>query len=334
MNTEFLKDLYRDDKIGLMSIDKLYKFIKLKYPSKKITKKEITEYLQSKKEHQVFKNQDNKNKYSTIRAYTIGGAVQGDLIDMNYYTKFNKGLRWILIVIDVFSRRIFLRSLKNKTGSAVLKVFENIEDEFKDKGYSIQSLMLDAGPEFKNKSFINHFKSLEENGKLFFKNPEIHNSGLAIVDRAIRTCRDLFKRLFVKNDDLVWIDDLNNIEQVYNQQFNKGIQASPIDVWYKKDTITYKPKNEVDKLNIGDKVRILLNNDIFNKKYNNKWSGEIYEVKEDIGVGYKLVGKNRKYFRWELLKVGNSNLSKNNISGQLKEARLNNKVKRVVRELN
>ena len=127
---------------------------------------------------------------------------------MNYYTKFNKDLRWILIVQDVFSRRIFLRSLKNKTGSVVLNAFKHIEDEFKEMGYEIQSLVMDSGVEFKNQLFLNHFKQLENDGKIFFKNPELHNSALAIVDRSIRTCRDIFKRLFVKNDNLVWIDSL------------------------------------------------------------------------------------------------------------------------------
>ena len=127
---------------------------------------------------------------------------------------------------------------------------------------------------------------------------------------------------------------LDDVEQTFNSQYHKGIQAVPIDVWYKKDTITYKPKNEVDELNIGSHVRVLVKSDIFNKKYNNKWSGDTFIVKSQDGVGYKLEGKQRKYFRWELLLVDKPKKNNNEIVNQLKDARINNKVKKVLKNLN
>ena len=94
--------------------------------------------------------------------------------------------------------------------------------------------MCDKGSEFNNQKFLTHFKSLNDAGKIYFKNPEIHNSGLAIADRAVRSVRDIFKRLFVKNYNLIWINSLNDVEQTYNSSFYKGIKAVPIMFVIKK----------------------------------------------------------------------------------------------------
>ena len=64
-----------------------------------------------------------------------------------------------------------------------------------------------------------------------------------------------------------------------------------------------EPPREVETLNVGDQVRILLRNNNFEKKNLQKWSSKIYQVVEKVGVGYMLNGEKRKYFINELLKV-------------------------------
>ena len=69
------------------------------------------------------------------------------------------------------------------------------------------------------------------------------------------------------------------------------------------------------------------------EKYSNKWNDEIFEIKSHDGVGYRLHGKNGKFFRWQLSVVNEPTKNTNNIKKQLKEASINNKLKRELNKL-
>jgi hypothetical protein len=47
-------------------------------------------------------------------------------MDMQKYSDENNGTRFILVVIDIFSKYIFLQPLKNKRGDEVSKAFKRI----------------------------------------------------------------------------------------------------------------------------------------------------------------------------------------------------------------
>ena len=77
-----------------------------------------------------------------------------DLVEMQQFSKWNKGYKYLLMVIDVFSKYGWIAPLKNKKGETVAEAFESI---FK-KGNRRQPKMLwtDKGSEFYNK----HMKDL------------------------------------------------------------------------------------------------------------------------------------------------------------------------------
>lgn len=58
--------------------------------------------------------------------YGIADTLQADLIEMQPYEEENQGYRYILIVIDVFSKVAFAEPLKNKTGATVTKAMNSI----------------------------------------------------------------------------------------------------------------------------------------------------------------------------------------------------------------
>ena len=51
---------------------------------------------------------------------------QMDLADMKYLQKFNSNLRYLLVVIDVYSRYAWVEMLKNKNNEIVLCKFKEI----------------------------------------------------------------------------------------------------------------------------------------------------------------------------------------------------------------
>ena len=83
------------------------------------------------------------------RTSTIDRQWQGDLVEMNDFVSVNKGYKYILTVVDLFSRYAWARALKNKTGQVVTKAFESILKEGRKPHY-FQS---DEGLEFDNRHF-------------------------------------------------------------------------------------------------------------------------------------------------------------------------------------
>ena len=129
MNDTFLKKIYYDKEIGLKSPIKFYKYLKENYPDKNYTMKQIKEYVEKQKTDQVYKQVKNTNRYNEIDTYFVD-VVNFDIMDMGYYKNYNKGYRFILVCIDVYSRRVFMRALKSKSAENTMRGIESIEEEF------------------------------------------------------------------------------------------------------------------------------------------------------------------------------------------------------------
>ena len=77
--------------------------------------------------HQSLKNNQLKNyKKRTVYLGFKDNAWGADLADMQLISKFNKGFRFLLCVIDIFSKyaRVFL--LKDKEGDSIVDAFQKI----------------------------------------------------------------------------------------------------------------------------------------------------------------------------------------------------------------
>jgi len=70
-----------------------------------------------------------------------------DLADMTSLSKQNAGIRFLLIVIDVFSRFLWVEPVKNKTGKYVLNAMKKIFN----RGKIPKKLRTDQGREFNNR---------------------------------------------------------------------------------------------------------------------------------------------------------------------------------------
>ena len=51
---------------------------------------------------------------------------------------------------------------------------------------------------------------------------------MSIIDRVIRTLRDLFKKVFVVNGNYYWLDDMYRIERNYNNTYHTGIEQNQL----------------------------------------------------------------------------------------------------------
>ena len=100
---------------------------------------------------------------------------------MQLTSNFNKRFRFLLCVIDIFSRYAWVVPLKDKKGGSIVNVFQKILKESDRKPNKIR---VDKGSEFYNSSFK---KWLKDND---IKMYSIHNKGKSVVaERFIRTLK-------------------------------------------------------------------------------------------------------------------------------------------------
>jgi hypothetical protein len=192
---------------------------------------------------------------------------QIDLIDMGERRK-DGDYRYILMTIDIFSRKAWAHPLTSKNPKEVLQSFKKID---------VKPLLLqvDEGGEFKGV-----FK------KYFGKETKVYNtfSGMKaeFVERLNRTFKEMFQKEFTKKQRLDWVDVIPKITDEYNNNIQSSIGATPNEV-YKKEKMPehneIKAKPIRYKFKIGDFVRISKTRGIFEKpSMTENWSHEVFEI--------------------------------------------------------
>ena len=192
---------------------------------------------------------------------------------MQLISKFNKGFRFLLCVIDIFSKYAWVVPLKDKKGVSIVDAFEKILD---DSNRKPNKLWVDKGSEFCNNCFK---KWLKDND---IEMHSIHNEGKSVVaERSIRTLKiKIYKYLTLVSKN-VYINKLYDIVGEYNNTYHRTINVKPVDV---EDNTYIDFKKEVNdkdpKFKVGDHVRISRYKNIFAKGYTPKWSEGVFVIKK------------------------------------------------------
>ena len=85
----------------------------------------------------------------TVFAKHVGDIWTADLVDMSSFSRSNKGYKYLLTVIGVFSKYGWIVPLKTKTDKKVAQAFRKLF-----LGGSPSSLWTDKGIEFYNQQLI------------------------------------------------------------------------------------------------------------------------------------------------------------------------------------
>ena len=105
-----------------------------------------------------------------------------DLADMQLISKFNKGLKFLLCVIDIYSKYAWVVPLRDKKGVSTVNVFQSILKKSNRKPHKI---WVDKGSELYNRSMKSW---LEKNVIEMYS---AHNEGKSVVaERFIRTIKN------------------------------------------------------------------------------------------------------------------------------------------------
>ena len=174
---------------------------------------------------------------------------------MQSLSKYNKGIKYLLCAIDLFSKYAWVVPIKDKKGTSIVNAFQKIISE----GRKPNKIWVDQGSEFYNNSFKDFLK---------IKNIEMYstyNEGKSVVaERFIRTLKNkIFKHMTAISKN-AYFDVLDNNLNKYNNKVHRSIKMKRTDVTSNSYAEYNEDLNKKDpKFKVGDHVRISKYENIF-----------------------------------------------------------------------
>ena len=213
--------------------------------------------------------------------YHIDDIWSLDILDLkDYGPENNRGYRYVLVVIDNFSKFGWTVPLKNKIAQTIKDSFENILISSKRSPNLIET---DRGKEF-YKNIIQD--SLNRNNIKIYSRKSSYDA--IFVERFNRTIRDLLIKPVFEKGDRKRIDILPTITKQNNNRIHSSTKLTPIQASLKKNegfvykNIIDKRKKVKPKFQINDVVRTADLEKTSSKGDTTNWSHKLYKITEII----------------------------------------------------
>lgn len=298
-NTDYLKKIYYTpgNPGAFAGPQKLYQAVK-KEGKYKIGRVRIRQFLNNEDPYSLMKPIRRTFPRSRVVVDTIDSMWDGDSADVSNISSHNDGYKFLLVLIDIFSRFLFLIPLKNKQ-------HQSITDGFKlvfQSGRKPNTIRTDKGSEFKNR-WVKAFYKKEGIHTIYIQNETKAN----YAERVIRTMKNLMYRYFLKNRTYRYVDVLQDLVSSCNQRPHRSLGERAPSTVNKENAdeirlVTYlttrkqRPKAKVSmktplksmdtklrnkpkfKYKIGDNVRISQLKHPFQRDYQQKWTEEYFKV--------------------------------------------------------
>ena len=239
----------------------------------------VKEALQGQESYTLNRSVVRKFPRNRVVVEGIDSQWDSDLADLALLSTKNDGYKYLLVMIDIFSRYAWVRPLKTKFAKEVVKAMDSI---FK-KGRKPAVLRSDGGKEYNNaivKTYltnqgIHHFRTFNETKANY-------------SERLIKTLKSKLYRYMVANNTLRYINVVQDMVKSYNNTVHSSLGRPPSEVYKgNEDEVRYeqylrRPKQELKPQRYtfkpSDKVRIALIREKLDRDYGQKWSGEVFII--------------------------------------------------------
>lgn len=281
-----------------------------------LTKSELAKFSQKELEKyadEIHKPFRKHNVFLKVKVFNKDDIWSADLIELPLQNNY----KFVLTVIDLYTKFTWVRKLKNKTGTVTKEAFEDI---MKSSERKPKKLWVDKGSEFYNKVFEG---MLKENDIHMYST---FNEGKAVIienfNRILKT--KLWKR-FTMQGHQRWTKILQEVVDEYNNNIHSAIEVSPIEASknpekirdrimqnnYENELESYDSSPRKASLRVGDRVRIYKYKKHFEKGFTGYWTSEIFKIKKvnnTVPITYELEDLNNeeiigRFYTNELLKT-------------------------------
>ena len=267
----------KNKKYAYSGISKIYEYYKGSLPVKKIEKElaGISTYTRHKEGKRI-------TNYNPFFVYQPNEMWQ---IDIMYLPVNNasKTPRYQLCVLDVFSRKMFIRIMRKKDAETVVKCFDEIHNE---ANFTPKKIVADKGSEFIAEKFQEYCTFFGI--KLIFTYNE---TKAAHVERAQRSFQNILYRILEEYQTLNFLPYLDDALNIYNNRKNRITGFSPNQAYKKKyessvlNNLVKKYQENISvkktpKFKEGDFVRVRELRNKFARGYHPYFSEEIFKIKK------------------------------------------------------
>jgi hypothetical protein len=265
-----------------------------------ISKDELQRFLQSQEEYTMHKG---VKKTHTTQRIIVGGVDllhQYDLMDVQSISGVNNKYRFLLGVIDTFSRFVSVIPLKDKKAGTVLQGLKKIYEK-RDLPLRGES---DKGREFLNKQVQDYLKSKEI---VFFTPHGTYKS--PHIERFWRNLRNLMGHYFTQHNTKRWVGVLDQLMQTYNSRINRSTGVSPIEALKPElsaqiferlyGDLERAPTHKLHKpkFHIDQTVRMSVAKHPFEKGHEANFTRELYRISQVLDndpIQYRLEALNKE----------------------------------------
>lgn len=264
----------------------------------KIQKEDVRSFLESQDVHTLHK----PVRKSIVRRRVFMGKPftqwQVDLVDMRSFKKEGNVPGWILMCIDVFTKKAFSVPVLSKQNDDIIKGFQTIFNQL-PQGQIPSKIQSDKGHEFLGQKVQNWVKA---RGIKWFTTQDDYTKA-SIVERLNRTIKGKMWKVFEAKDTKKWVDILPSIIDGYNETFHSTIKMTPNEAHtddpemvarvynntHYRSRLNRGLKREVLNpptrgVNVDDPVRLNKTKGIFDKGYLPNYTDEIFKVKQKEGT--------------------------------------------------
>jgi len=298
---DYLESVYYDpSKPGSFGGPKaLYKAVKSE-GKRVISMGKIKRWLKSQEVYTMHRRTVRKFKRNKVYVEKMDQMWDVDLMDMNQYAKQNDGTKFVLLAIDILSRFAWAVPLLNKKAPTVQEGFDKLLE--KSQPRQPVKIRSDHGGEFVNARMKKWFKT-----RRILHSVTTNEVKANYVERLIKTIKRRIIKMFQHRNSFKYVDELDDIMDGYNNTYHSSIKRRPASVNSDNEDIVYydlyvvplmrepvKKRSKVSekktnkkkkstkksafRFKIGDEVRISYLRRLFDREYDQTWTGEVFTV--------------------------------------------------------
>lgn len=275
------------------NVETLLRLVRATPGGTKCTRKLVIDFLTKQPSYTVHRRVARRQfPRRIIRVPTRGVRVDADLIELGDLSPWNAGHRYILVLIDAFSRYVWAKPMKNKQSDTAANALKHIIARGQETNrFHTLVLYSDGGREFIGAPFQSVLKREKIKHRICTSN-DYH---CPFVERVIRTIKEKLFQAMTSSLTRTWLDLLPKVVSTYNQTIHSSTNQRPIDAnkeeyqlrvlstLNRKQRLQYSQHKSVRyTFRVGDLVRILRGDDgaLGRKGYLPRFTWEIFRVRK------------------------------------------------------
>ncbi|XP_061190340.1 uncharacterized protein LOC133198230 [Saccostrea echinata] len=293
---EYLKKIWYDPRHpgSFAGPSKLYQVVKQEGKFN-VGMGKIKKFLQNQDAYSLQKKVRRKGfKRRRVVVQGIDYQWEADLADVQNLSEYNDGINFLLVIVDVFSRYLWVRPLKDRKAKSVMDAFKDVFQGSRRP----KALRTDKGSEFYNRLLQRYLK--DQGIKIFYA---LNETKANFAERYIQTLKKRLYRYFTHLQKYKYSDILQDVVQSINDTPNRSLNGrTPASVTkaneeevrldaylVRRRKATQVP--QVKKSNkskkrlpytfkIGDQVRITHLRRPFQRDYDQTYTEEIFVIRD------------------------------------------------------